>query len=160
MLSDSREVWAVTAIQAIRLSQLNLAARPEAIPLGYVAEVKEPAFCRMVSISDAINKNGRAKVKVEWTLSGRRIDDETTEYTNHIHLGHGRIHCLHPGAWNHTRTGCSGPAGKVDCNEKPLYGHVRAQRLFSERTLSHVDHRLWHSAISDPTDGVASHRNM
>jgi hypothetical protein len=84
MLSDSREVW-VTAIQAIRLSQLNLAARPEAIPWGYVAEVKEPAFCRMVLISDAINKNGRTKMKVEWTLSARRIDDETTEYTNHIH---------------------------------------------------------------------------
>jgi hypothetical protein len=32
----------------------------------YVAEVKEPALCRMVSISDAINKNGRTKVKVEW----------------------------------------------------------------------------------------------
>ena len=37
----------------------------------YVAEVKEPALCRMVSISDAINKNGRTKVKVEWTLSAR-----------------------------------------------------------------------------------------
>jgi hypothetical protein len=38
----------------------------------------------MVSISDAINKNGRTKVKVEWTLSARKIDDQTTEYTNHI----------------------------------------------------------------------------
>jgi hypothetical protein len=51
----------------------------------YVAEVKEPVLCRMVSISDAINKNGRTKVKVEWTLSARKLDDETTEYTNHIH---------------------------------------------------------------------------
>jgi hypothetical protein len=51
----------------------------------YVAEVKEPALCRMVSISDAINKNGRTKVKVEWTLSARKIDDQTTEYTNYIH---------------------------------------------------------------------------
>ena len=50
----------------------------------YVAEVKEPTLCRMVSISDAINKNGRTKVKVEWTLSARKIDDRTTEYTNHI----------------------------------------------------------------------------
>jgi hypothetical protein len=50
----------------------------------YVAEVKEPALCRMVSISDAI-KNGYTTVKVEWTLSARKIDDETTEYTNHIH---------------------------------------------------------------------------
>jgi hypothetical protein len=51
----------------------------------YVAEVKEPALCRMVSISDAINKNGRTKVKVEWALSARKIDDQTTEYTNYIH---------------------------------------------------------------------------
>src|ERR1700684_3477280 len=51
----------------------------------YVAEVKEPALCRMVSISDAINKNGRTKVKVEWTLSARKLDDQTTEYTNYIH---------------------------------------------------------------------------
>ena len=34
----------------------------------YVAEVKKPALCRLVPISDAINKNGRSKVKVEWTL--------------------------------------------------------------------------------------------
>jgi hypothetical protein len=51
----------------------------------YVAEVKEPALCRMVSISDSITKNGRTKVKVEWTLSARKIDGQTTEYTNHIH---------------------------------------------------------------------------
>lgn len=51
----------------------------------YIAEVKEPTLCRMVSISDAISKNGRTKVKVEWTLSARKIDDQTTEYTNHIH---------------------------------------------------------------------------
>src|SRR6202451_1193440 len=50
----------------------------------YVAEVKEAALCRMVSISDAISKNGRTKVRVEWTLSARKIDDQTTEYTNHI----------------------------------------------------------------------------
>jgi hypothetical protein len=50
----------------------------------YVAEVKEPALCRMVSISDSINKNGRTKAKVEWTLSARKIDDQTTGYTNHI----------------------------------------------------------------------------
>jgi len=51
----------------------------------YVAEVKEPALCRMVSISDSITKNGRTKVKVEWTLSARKIDDQTTEYINHTH---------------------------------------------------------------------------
>jgi hypothetical protein len=51
----------------------------------YVAEVKEPGLCRMVSISDAINKNGRTSMKVEWTLGARKVDDQTTEYTNHIH---------------------------------------------------------------------------
>ncbi|WP_263410902.1 hypothetical protein [Terriglobus tenax] len=51
----------------------------------YVAETREPTLCRMVSISDAITKNGRTKVKVEWTLSARKIDDQTSEYTNHIH---------------------------------------------------------------------------
>src|ERR1700693_5619890 len=50
----------------------------------YVAEVKEPTLCRMVSISDAINKNGRTKVKVEGMLSARKLDDQTTQYTNHI----------------------------------------------------------------------------
>jgi hypothetical protein len=50
----------------------------------YVAEVKGPTLCRMVSISDAINKNGRTQVKVERTLSARKLDDQTTEYTNHI----------------------------------------------------------------------------
>jgi putative intracellular protease/amidase len=51
----------------------------------YIAEVKEPTLCRMVSISDAINKNGRTKVKVEWTLSAKKIDDRTSEYSNYIH---------------------------------------------------------------------------
>jgi hypothetical protein len=51
----------------------------------YVAEVKEPGLCRMVSISDSITKKGRTKVKVEWTLSTRKIDDQTSEYINHIH---------------------------------------------------------------------------
>src|SRR5260370_2543046 len=41
----------------------------------YVAEVKEPSLCRMVSISDAINKNGRTKVKIEWTPSAPENDD-------------------------------------------------------------------------------------
>ena len=39
----------------------------------YLAEVKEPALCRMISISDGIDKNGRTKVKVEWMLSARKI---------------------------------------------------------------------------------------
>jgi hypothetical protein len=68
-----------------RIMSINVETIGDALIVQhYVAEVKEPALCRMVSISDAINKNGRTKVKVEWTLSARRIDDQTTEYTNHM----------------------------------------------------------------------------
>ncbi len=51
----------------------------------YVAEVQEPHFCRMVSISDSISPAGRTKLQVVWELSAKRIDDRTCEYTNHIH---------------------------------------------------------------------------
>jgi hypothetical protein len=51
----------------------------------YVAEVHEPHLCRMVSISDAISARGRTKVQVVWELSVKKIDDHTTEYSNHIH---------------------------------------------------------------------------
>jgi len=68
-----------------RIMSINVETIGDALIVQhYVAEVKEPALCRMVSISDAINKNGRTKVTVEWTLSAQRIDDHRTEYTNHI----------------------------------------------------------------------------
>lgn len=51
----------------------------------YVAEVHAPSFCRMVSISDSISPAGRTKVQVVWELSAKRIDEETCEYSNHIH---------------------------------------------------------------------------
>jgi hypothetical protein len=51
----------------------------------YVAEVREPHFCRMISISDSISPTGRTKLQVVWELSARKIDDQTCEYTNHIH---------------------------------------------------------------------------
>jgi hypothetical protein len=51
----------------------------------YVAEVHEPHFCRMVSISDSISPAGRTKLQVVWELSAKKIDDQTCEYTNHIH---------------------------------------------------------------------------
>ncbi len=68
-----------------RITSINVETIGDALIVQhYVAEVKGPALCRMVSISDAINKNGRTKVTVEWTLSAQRIDDHTTEYINHI----------------------------------------------------------------------------
>ncbi len=51
----------------------------------YVAEVREPHFCRMVSISDSISPAGRTKLRVVWELSAKKIDDQSCEYTNHIH---------------------------------------------------------------------------
>jgi putative intracellular protease/amidase len=51
----------------------------------YVAEVREPHFCRMVSISDSISPAGRTKLRVVWELSVKKIDDQSCEYTNHIH---------------------------------------------------------------------------
>jgi hypothetical protein len=51
----------------------------------YVAEVYEPHYCRMVSISDSISPLGRTKLQVLWELSAKKIDDSTCEYTNHIH---------------------------------------------------------------------------
>jgi hypothetical protein len=51
----------------------------------YVAEVLDPHFCRMVSISDSISSAGRTKLRVVWELSASKIDDRTCEYTNHIH---------------------------------------------------------------------------
>ena len=51
----------------------------------YVAEVQEPHFCRMVSISDSISPAGRTKLQVVWELSVKKVDNHTCEYTNHIH---------------------------------------------------------------------------
>ena len=50
----------------------------------YVAEVATPALCRMVSVSDAFTPNGRTRVQVIWTLSVKRINDQTCEYTNSV----------------------------------------------------------------------------
>jgi hypothetical protein len=51
----------------------------------YVAEVAEPHYCRLVSISDSISPAGRTKLQVAWELSAKKIDERSCEYTNHIH---------------------------------------------------------------------------
>lgn len=48
----------------------------------YVAEVAEPAHCRMNSISDVFTANGRTQVNVVWELIAEKIDDGRTRYTN------------------------------------------------------------------------------
>jgi hypothetical protein len=50
----------------------------------YVAEIATPTLCKMVSTSDAFTPNGRTRVQVIWTLSARRIDERTCEYTNSV----------------------------------------------------------------------------
>ena len=51
----------------------------------YVAEIREPQLCRMVSISDSISPAGRTRLQVIWELSAKKTDDQTCEFTNHIH---------------------------------------------------------------------------
>ena len=51
----------------------------------YVAEVREPHFCRMVSISDSISPAGRTKLQVIWELSVNKTAVDSCEFTNHIH---------------------------------------------------------------------------
>ena len=50
----------------------------------YVAEVATPSLCRMVSVSDAFTPNGPTRVQVIWTLSVKRIDDRSCEFTNSV----------------------------------------------------------------------------
>jgi len=51
----------------------------------YVAEIHESQLCRMVSISDSISPAGRTRLQVIWELSAKKTDDQTCEFTNHIH---------------------------------------------------------------------------
>ena len=51
----------------------------------FVAEVREPHFCRLISISDAITAKGRTKVQLVWELNAKKVDDHKCEYSNHIH---------------------------------------------------------------------------
>jgi putative intracellular protease/amidase len=51
----------------------------------YVAEIHEPHFCRMVSISDSVSPAGRTKLQVVWELTVKKIDEQSCEYTNHVH---------------------------------------------------------------------------
>ena len=69
-----------------RLMSINVETIGDALVVQhYVGEVQEPHFCRMVSLSDSISPLGRTRLQVVWELSARRIDDQTCEYTNHIH---------------------------------------------------------------------------
>jgi hypothetical protein len=51
----------------------------------YVAEVREPHYCRMVSISDSISPAGRTRLQVIWELSVKQTGGDTCELTNQIH---------------------------------------------------------------------------
>jgi hypothetical protein len=51
----------------------------------YIAEKHEAHYCRMVSISDSISAAGRTRVRVVWELRAKEIDENSCEYSNHIH---------------------------------------------------------------------------
>jgi len=51
----------------------------------YVAEAREPHFCRMVSISDSISPVGHTRLQVIWELSVEKTGEDSCEFTNHIH---------------------------------------------------------------------------
>jgi hypothetical protein len=51
----------------------------------FVGQVLGPHFCRLTSTSDAITMKGRTKVYLLWELSAKKLDDDTCEYSNHIH---------------------------------------------------------------------------
>jgi hypothetical protein len=80
-----------TSQQAIPLAMMNVPCqstlRGSARHLWFstFAEVREPHFCRLISISDAITMKRRNKVQLVWELSAKKIDDHTCEYSNHIH---------------------------------------------------------------------------
>lgn len=50
----------------------------------YVAEVAEPQYCKMVSVSDVFTPHGRTKVQVIWELRAKGLPDGKTEYTNSV----------------------------------------------------------------------------
>ena len=52
----------------------------------YVAEIGTPALCKMVSISEAFTPNGRTRVQVVWTLSVKRIDENSCEFVNSMNV--------------------------------------------------------------------------
>jgi hypothetical protein len=69
-----------------RAMSINVETIGDAVVIQhYVAEIHEPQLCRMVSISDSISPAGRTRLRVVWELSARKTDDQTCEFTNHIH---------------------------------------------------------------------------
>jgi hypothetical protein len=69
-----------------RPMSINVGSIGEAIMVQhFVAEVLKPHFYCLTSISDAITTKGRTKVQLVWELSAKKIDDNSCEYSNHIH---------------------------------------------------------------------------
>jgi spore cortex formation protein SpoVR/YcgB (stage V sporulation) len=49
-----------------------------------VAEVAEPTYFRVNSISEVLTANGRTQVNVIWELVAEKIDENRTRYTNRV----------------------------------------------------------------------------
>jgi hypothetical protein len=70
----------VTTTDDGRSMSINVETISDALMVQhYVAEVRGPQLCRMVSISDAIIPAGRNKVQVVWELSVKKLDDHTCQ---------------------------------------------------------------------------------
>lgn len=50
----------------------------------YVEQLAEPSHLILQSVSDVFTPNGRTTIKVHWELSVKKIDDNTTEFTNRV----------------------------------------------------------------------------
>lgn len=50
----------------------------------YVEQLAKPSHLVLQSVSDVFTPNGRTTIKVHWELSVRKIDDNTTEFTNRV----------------------------------------------------------------------------
>jgi hypothetical protein len=76
----------ITTTDDGRAMSINVETIGDALVIQhYVPEIREPQLCRMVSISDSISPAGRTKLQVIWELSAKKTDDQTSEFTNHIH---------------------------------------------------------------------------
>jgi hypothetical protein len=91
----------------------------------YVGEVVTPSLCRMVSSSDAFTPNGRTRVQVIWTLSLKRVDDQSCEYTNSVvaHPTAEFMECIaaHGGSFEDASAARQRDGGDHNRRETPLF---------------------------------------
>ncbi len=102
----------------------------------YVAEVAEPTYCRMNSISDVFTANGRTQVNVVWELIAEKIDDSRTRYTNKV-TAHPtdafmRFIEYHGVAYEGAAAARQAAGGDHNSRETPLFAASIARRALSK----------------------------